>query len=110
NSAAKTDSSTLSSHDAKDESRELTRPSRPADLTALAKELRELRQGEETSRPPVKVTDYSSSSEESHSTSQSTNESFGVMGGHNDTHGDSYGDTSQDSTLMMREVSPSFDR
>uniref|UniRef100_A0A3Q2P290 non-specific serine/threonine protein kinase n=1 Tax=Fundulus heteroclitus TaxID=8078 RepID=A0A3Q2P290_FUNHE len=37
------------------------------DLTALAKELRELRQGEETSRPPVKVTDYSSSSEESHS-------------------------------------------
>ncbi|MED6241366.1 hypothetical protein ATANTOWER_011579, partial [Ataeniobius toweri] len=129
NSAAKTDSSTLSSHDAKDESRELTRPSRPADLTALAKELRELRQGEETSRPPVKVTDYSSSSEESHSSedeegeggandgsvavsdiprimppaSQSTNESFGMMGGHNDTHGDSYGDTSQDSTLMMRE-------
>ncbi|XP_047205916.1 TRAF2 and NCK interacting kinase b isoform X12 [Girardinichthys multiradiatus] len=129
NSAAKTDSSTLSSHDAKDESRELTRPSRPADLTALAKELRELRQGEETSRPPVKVTDYSSSSEESHSSedeegeggandgsvavsdiprimppaSPSTNESFGVMGGHNDTHGDSYGDTSQDSTLMMRE-------
>uniref|UniRef100_A0A8D3EDK6 non-specific serine/threonine protein kinase n=1 Tax=Scophthalmus maximus TaxID=52904 RepID=A0A8D3EDK6_SCOMX len=37
------------------------------DLTALAKELRELRQGEETSRPPVKVTDYSSSSDESHS-------------------------------------------
>ena len=37
------------------------------DLTALAKELRELRQGEETSRPPVKVTDYSSSSEDSHS-------------------------------------------
>lgn len=37
--------------------------------------------------------------------SQSTNESFGVMGGHNDTHGDSYGNSSQDSTLMMREVS-----
>ncbi|XP_035980805.1 TRAF2 and NCK-interacting protein kinase-like isoform X9 [Fundulus heteroclitus] len=140
NSAAKTDGSTLSSHDAKDDSRELTRPSRPAsykkaldeeelDLTALAKELRELRQGEETSRPPVKVTDYSSSSEESHSSedeegeghsndgsvavsdiprimppsSQSTNESFGVMGGHNDSHGDAYGDSSEDSTLMMRE-------
>nr|XP_054606944.1 TRAF2 and NCK interacting kinase b isoform X4 [Nothobranchius furzeri] len=129
NSAPKTESSTLSSHDTKDDSRELTRPSRPADLTALAKELRELRQGEETSRPPVKVTDYSSSSEESHSSedeegeggandgtvavsdiprimppaSQSSNESFSVMGGHNDSHGDSYGDNSQDSTLMMRE-------
>ncbi|XP_037829062.1 TRAF2 and NCK interacting kinase b isoform X3 [Kryptolebias marmoratus] len=129
NSAAKTESSSLSSHDTKDDSRDLTRPSRPADLTALAKELRELRQGEETSRPPVKVTDYSSSSEESHSSedeegeggandgtvavsdiprimppaSQSTNESFGVMGGHNDAHDDSYGDNSQDSTLMMRE-------
>ncbi|XP_071340606.1 TRAF2 and NCK interacting kinase b isoform X10 [Trachinotus anak] len=129
NSATKTEGSTLSSHDAKDDGREVTRPSRPADLTALAKELRELRQGEETSRPPVKVTDYSSSSEESHSSedeegeggandgtvavsdiprimpaaSQSTNESFGMMGGHNDSHGDSYGNSSQDSTLMMRE-------
>uniref|UniRef100_A0A4W6FZ85 non-specific serine/threonine protein kinase n=1 Tax=Lates calcarifer TaxID=8187 RepID=A0A4W6FZ85_LATCA len=106
-------------------------PQFPSDLTALAKELRELRQGEETSRPPVKVTDYSSSSEESHSSedeegeggandgtvavsdiprimpaaSQSTNESFSMMGGHNDTHGDAYGNSSQDSTLMMREVS-----
>ncbi|XP_040921560.1 TRAF2 and NCK interacting kinase b isoform X1 [Toxotes jaculatrix] len=129
NSATKTEGSTLSSHDTKDDSREVTRPSRPADLTALAKELRELRQGEETSRPPVKVTDYSSSSEESHSSedeegeggandgtvavsdiprimpaaSQGANESFGVMGGHNDAHGDSYGNSSQDSTLMMRE-------
>ncbi|XP_028288093.1 traf2 and NCK-interacting protein kinase-like isoform X3 [Parambassis ranga] len=126
--SAKTEGSTLSSHETKDD-REVTRPSRPADLTALAKELRELRQGEETSRPPVKVTDYSSSSEDSHSSedeegeggandgtvavsdiprimpaaSQSTNESFGMMGGHNDTHGDSYGNSSQDSTLMMRE-------
>ncbi|XP_053198784.1 traf2 and NCK-interacting protein kinase-like [Scomber japonicus] len=102
----------------------------PKDLTALAKELRELRQGEETSRPPVKVTDYSSSSEESHSSededggeggsndgsvavsdiprimpaaSQSTNEPFGMMGGQNDMHGDSYGNSSQDGTLMMRE-------
>lgn len=49
------------------------------DLTALARELRELRQGEETSRPPVKVTDYSSSSEESHSSEDEEGE-----GGAND--------------------------
>ncbi|XP_068998222.1 TRAF2 and NCK interacting kinase b isoform X3 [Embiotoca jacksoni] len=137
NSATKTEGSTLSSHETKDDNREMTRPSRPAsykkavdeDLTALAKELRELRQGEETSRPPVKVTDYSSSSEDSHSSedeegeggandgsvavsdiprimpaaSQGPNEAFGMMGGHNDAHGDSYGNSSQDGTLMMRE-------
>ncbi|KAM9553069.1 TRAF2 and NCK-interacting protein kinase-like isoform 15-T15 [Salvelinus alpinus] len=109
----------------KEENRDvtLTRPSRPADLTALAKELRELRQGEEPNRPPVKVTDYSSSSDESQSdeegeggsndgsvsvsdtprimpaAGQSSGEVYGVMGGHND----SYGNSSQDSTLMMRE-------
>ncbi|XP_005753656.1 TRAF2 and NCK interacting kinase b isoform X5 [Pundamilia nyererei] len=132
NSASKTEG-----HDAKDDNREITRPSRPAsykkavdeDLTALAKELRELRQGEETSRPPVKVTDYSSSSEESHSSedeegeggandgsvavsdiprimpaaSQSTNESFGTAGEHNDTNEDTYANSSQDSTMVMRE-------
>ncbi|XP_071369094.1 TRAF2 and NCK interacting kinase b, partial [Centroberyx affinis] len=137
NSAIKTEGITAPSHETKDDGREVTRPSRPAsykkavdeDLTALAKELRELRQGEETSRPPVKVTDYSSSSEESHSSedeegeggtndgtvavsdiprimpaaSQSANESFGMMGGHNDSHGDLYGNSSQDGTLMMRE-------
>ncbi|KAM6908186.1 traf2 and NCK-interacting protein kinase-like isoform 1-T1 [Lycodopsis pacificus] len=129
NSATKTEGSTLSSHETKDDGRELTRPSRPADLTALAKELRELRQGEETSRPPVKVTDYSSSSEDSHSSededgeggandgsvavsdtprimpaaSQGPNESYGMMGGHNDGHDDSYGNSSQDGTLRMRE-------
>ncbi|XP_036838588.1 traf2 and NCK-interacting protein kinase isoform X12 [Oncorhynchus mykiss] len=46
-----------------EEGRDSGRPSRPADLSALAKELRDLRV-EEGSRPPVKVTDYSSSSEE----------------------------------------------
>ncbi|XP_068607624.1 TRAF2 and NCK-interacting protein kinase-like isoform X3 [Brachionichthys hirsutus] len=50
----------------KEEGRESARPSRPADLSALAKELRELRV-EEGSRPPVKVTDYSSSSEDTDS-------------------------------------------
>ncbi|XP_071063053.1 TRAF2 and NCK interacting kinase b isoform X1 [Pseudochaenichthys georgianus] len=136
NQAVKTEGSSLSSsHENKEDGRE-TRPSRPAsykravdeDLTALAKELRELRQGEETSRPPVKVTDYSSSSEDSHSSEdeegegeggasdgtvavsdiprimpnagQAMNEAFSMLGGHND---DSYGNSSQDGTLMMRE-------
>ncbi|XP_074477303.1 TRAF2 and NCK interacting kinase b isoform X20 [Sebastes fasciatus] len=129
NSAAQTEGSTPSSHETKDDGREVTRPSRPADLTALAKELRELRQGEEASRPPVKVTDYSSSSDDSHSSddeegeggpndgtvavsdiprimpaaSQGPNESFGMMGGLNDAHDDSYGNSSQDGTLRMRE-------
>ncbi|XP_029001442.1 TRAF2 and NCK interacting kinase b isoform X13 [Betta splendens] len=132
--AAKTEGSTLSSHETKEDGREAARPSRPAsykkavdeDLTALAKELRELRQGEETSRPPVKVTDYSSSSEESHSSedeegandgtvavsdiprimppaSQGNSEPFNVTGSQNDAHTDSYGNSSQDNTLMMRE-------
>ncbi|XP_066457282.1 TRAF2 and NCK-interacting protein kinase isoform X10 [Eleutherodactylus coqui] len=52
----------------------MTRPSRPADLTALAKELRELRI-EETNRPMKKVTDYSSSSEESESSEEEDGES-----------------------------------
>ncbi|XP_055364519.1 TRAF2 and NCK interacting kinase b isoform X10 [Betta splendens] len=173
--AAKTEGSTLSSHETKEDGREAARPSRPAvsgavqqlaptrprsvselttllsfplppyshplsifpqsykkavdeDLTALAKELRELRQGEETSRPPVKVTDYSSSSEESHSSedeegandgtvavsdiprimppaSQGNSEPFNVTGSQNDAHTDSYGNSSQDNTLMMREAS-----
>ncbi|XP_056289578.1 TRAF2 and NCK interacting kinase b isoform X11 [Pseudoliparis swirei] len=132
-SDAQTEGSTLS-QDTQDE-RE-TRPSRPAsyrkavdeDLTALAKELRELRQGEEASRLPVKVTDYSSSSEDSHSSEDEEGEggandgsvavsdiprimpaashgaeSFGVLGGHGDGHDDSYGNSSQDGTLRMRE-------
>ncbi|XP_036304379.1 TRAF2 and NCK-interacting protein kinase isoform X9 [Pipistrellus kuhlii] len=52
-----------------EESRDITRSGRPADLTALAKELRELRI-EETNRPLKKVTDYSSSSEESESSDE----------------------------------------
>ncbi|XP_029473074.1 TRAF2 and NCK-interacting protein kinase isoform X9 [Rhinatrema bivittatum] len=52
-----------------EDGRDITRPSRPADLTALAKELRELRI-EEPARPMKKVTDYSSSSEESESSEE----------------------------------------
>uniref|UniRef100_A0A9J7YFJ6 non-specific serine/threonine protein kinase n=1 Tax=Cyprinus carpio carpio TaxID=630221 RepID=A0A9J7YFJ6_CYPCA len=110
-----------------EENREVTRPSRPADLTALAKELRELRTNEETNRPPRKVTDYSSSSEES----ESSDDEDGEGGAHDgtvpvsdiprimpsgqggtdslinqeDSHAnDSFGKNSQDSALMMRET------
>ncbi|XP_065114498.1 TRAF2 and NCK interacting kinase b isoform X5 [Paramisgurnus dabryanus] len=112
---------------AQEENREVTRPSRPADLTALAKELRELRTNEDTNRPPRKVTDYSSSSEDSESSEeedgeggahdgtvpvsdiprimpsagQSGNDS---LGNQEDFHpNDSFGKNSQDSSLMMRE-------
>ncbi|MCJ8745931.1 hypothetical protein PDJAM_G00135940 [Pangasius djambal] len=117
-------------HKSQEESREVTRPSRPADLTALAKELRELRSNEETNRPPIKVTDYSSSSEESESSEeeegeggahdgtvpvsdiprimpsagQGGNEPFGALVGPEDSHDESYGNSSKDSTLMMREM------
>ncbi|XP_036376938.1 TRAF2 and NCK-interacting protein kinase-like isoform X1 [Megalops cyprinoides] len=115
----------------KEENREVTRPSRPADLTALAKELRELRT-DDAHRPPIKVTDYSSSSEESESSEeedgeneghdgtvpvsdiprimpsagQGVNESFGVggVGSQDDSQGDAYGGGSKDGTLMMRET------
>ncbi|XP_077395191.1 TRAF2 and NCK interacting kinase a isoform X21 [Festucalex cinctus] len=107
-----------------EEGRESSRPSRPADLSALAKELRELRV-EEGSRPPVKVTDYSSSSEESESSDedgetvghdgtvavsdiprimpavQNSNESYGGLS--EDTLGEPYGN-SKDGTLVMREA------
>uniref|UniRef100_A0A673MRQ0 non-specific serine/threonine protein kinase n=1 Tax=Sinocyclocheilus rhinocerous TaxID=307959 RepID=A0A673MRQ0_9TELE len=51
------------------------------DLTALAKELRELRTNEETNRPPRKVIEYSSSSEES----DSSEEEDGEGGAHDGT-------------------------
>ncbi|XP_067334691.1 TRAF2 and NCK interacting kinase a isoform X8 [Channa argus] len=115
-----------------DEGRESARPSRPAsykkaideDLSALAKELRELRV-EEGTRPPVKVTDYSSSSEESESSDedgetvghdgtvavsdiprimpavQSSGESYGGLT--EDSLGDAY-NSSKDGTLVMKEA------
>ncbi|XP_061482812.1 mitogen-activated protein kinase kinase kinase kinase 4 isoform X4 [Rhineura floridana] len=49
-----------------EEKKESFRPSKPVDLTALAKELRAV----EDVRPPHKVTDYSSSSEESGTTDE----------------------------------------
>ncbi|XP_057680027.1 mitogen-activated protein kinase kinase kinase kinase 4 [Corythoichthys intestinalis] len=135
NAAGNPESSAPTSDEPKDDGRDPSRPGRPAsykkaldeDLTALAKELRELRQGEESSRPPVKVTDYSSSSEESHSSEdeegdgeggandgtvavsdvprimpaagRGARESPGVTGERDDSHDDNSGD----GTLMMRE-------
>nr|XP_040126800.1 mitogen-activated protein kinase kinase kinase kinase 4 isoform X50 [Ictidomys tridecemlineatus] len=49
-----------------EDKKEVFRPVKPADLTALAKELRAV----EDVRPPHKVTDYSSSSEESGTTDE----------------------------------------
>ncbi|MBN3274023.1 TNIK kinase, partial [Polyodon spathula] len=115
-----------------EEGREMTRPSRPADLSALAKELRELRI-DETNRPPIKVTDYSSSSEESESSDEEEEDpdnemhdgtvpvsdiprimpsgvpgndpySLGVMGSHEGPHADSFSSSSRDGTLVMRET------
>ncbi|XP_045553711.1 TRAF2 and NCK-interacting protein kinase isoform X8 [Salmo salar] len=109
-----------------EEGRDSGRPSRPAsykkaideDLSALAKELRELRV-EESSRPPVKVrkvTDYSSSSEERSESSDEDGETgqdgtVAVM----PQQGEAYGglteeplagsfNTTQDSTLIMTEA------
>ncbi|XP_028831079.1 TRAF2 and NCK interacting kinase a isoform X2 [Denticeps clupeoides] len=62
-----------------EENRETSKPSRPADLTALAKELRELRI-DEGHRPPIKVTDYSSSSEDSESSEEEDGENVGHDG------------------------------
>uniref|UniRef100_A0A673LZT5 non-specific serine/threonine protein kinase n=1 Tax=Sinocyclocheilus rhinocerous TaxID=307959 RepID=A0A673LZT5_9TELE len=106
-----------------EESRELNKPGRPADLTALAKELRELRI-DEINRPPLKLTDYSSSSEDSESSEdedgtvghdgtvsvsdiprimpsvQGNNESF--TSSRDESFGESYNDESKDGTLRMR--------
>ncbi|XP_075873741.1 TRAF2 and NCK interacting kinase a isoform X7 [Nelusetta ayraudi] len=115
-----------------EEGRDSARPSRPAsykkaideDLSALAKELRELRV-EESSRPPVKVTDYSSSSDDSESSDedgetvghdgtvavsdiprimpavQSRTETYGGLT--EDSLGEAY-NSSKDGTLVMREA------
>ncbi|XP_059357883.1 TRAF2 and NCK-interacting protein kinase-like isoform X4 [Carassius carassius] len=108
-----------------EENRELNKPGRPADLTALAKELRELRI-DEINRPPLKLTDYSSSSEDSESSededgtvghdgtvsvsdiprimpsAQGNNESF--TSSCDESFGDSYNDESKDGTLRMKDT------
>ncbi|XP_059419656.1 TRAF2 and NCK-interacting protein kinase-like isoform X2 [Carassius carassius] len=106
------------------ESRDLNKPGRPADLTAMAKELRELRI-DDINRPPLKLTDYSSSSEDT----ESSEDEDGIVGhdgtvpvsdiprimpsvrrnngsftsSHDESFGDSYNAESKDGTLRMRE-------
>ncbi|XP_061548142.1 mitogen-activated protein kinase kinase kinase kinase 4-like isoform X7 [Phycodurus eques] len=64
-------------------SEERPRPGRPADLTALAKELR----AADDIRPPNKVTDYSSSSEDSDTTDDDDDEEVDQEGGEESTSG-----------------------
>uniref|UniRef100_A0A3P8RQ64 non-specific serine/threonine protein kinase n=1 Tax=Amphiprion percula TaxID=161767 RepID=A0A3P8RQ64_AMPPE len=66
-----------------EERRDLVRPNKPADLTALAKELRAV----DDVRPPNKVTDYSSSSEESDTTDEDDDEEVDQEAGEESTSG-----------------------
>ncbi|TUB52973.1 Mitogen-activated protein kinase kinase kinase kinase 4 [Bagarius yarrelli] len=75
-----------------EEKKEVARPGRPADLTALAKELRAV----EDVRPPHKVTDYSSSSDDS-GTTDDEDDDVDQEGGEESTSGpeDSRGGSSR---------------
>ncbi|KAM6978605.1 mitogen-activated protein kinase kinase kinase kinase 4-like isoform 5-T5 [Tautogolabrus adspersus] len=66
-----------------EERRDLVRPNKPADLTALAKELRAV----DDVRPPNKVTDYSSSSDDSDTTDDDDDEEVDQEGGEESTSG-----------------------
>ncbi|XP_024919707.1 mitogen-activated protein kinase kinase kinase kinase 4 isoform X14 [Cynoglossus semilaevis] len=66
-----------------EERKDLVRPGRPADLTALAKELRAV----DDVRPQNKVTDYSSSSEESDTTDEDDDEEVDQEAGEESTSG-----------------------
>ncbi|XP_034073159.1 mitogen-activated protein kinase kinase kinase kinase 4-like isoform X20 [Gymnodraco acuticeps] len=67
----------------KPDEKNLARPTRPADLTALAKELRAV----DDPRPPHKVTDYSSSSEDSGTTDEEDDEEVDQEAGEESTSG-----------------------
>ncbi|XP_077368434.1 mitogen-activated protein kinase kinase kinase kinase 4-like isoform X3 [Festucalex cinctus] len=67
----------------KTDEKNFARPTRPADLTALAKELRAV----DDVRPPHKVTDYSSSSEESGTTDEEDDEEVDQEAGEESTSG-----------------------
>ncbi|XP_011604387.1 mitogen-activated protein kinase kinase kinase kinase 4-like isoform X13 [Takifugu rubripes] len=67
----------------KQDEKNLARPTRPSDLTALAKELRAV----DDVRPPHKVTDYSSSSEESGTTDEEDDEEVDQEAGEESTSG-----------------------
>uniref|UniRef100_M4AD86 non-specific serine/threonine protein kinase n=1 Tax=Xiphophorus maculatus TaxID=8083 RepID=M4AD86_XIPMA len=67
----------------KQEEKNSSRPTRPADLTALAKELRAV----DDVRPPHKVTDYSSSSDDSGTTDEEDEEEVDQEAGDESTSG-----------------------
>ncbi|XP_078787881.1 mitogen-activated protein kinase kinase kinase kinase 4 isoform X11 [Oryzias latipes] len=67
----------------KQDERNVARPTRPADLTALAKELRAV----DDVRPPHKVTDYSSSSDDSGTTDEEDDEEVDQEPGDESTSG-----------------------
>uniref|UniRef100_UPI0037E90C3E mitogen-activated protein kinase kinase kinase kinase 4-like isoform X8 n=1 Tax=Semicossyphus pulcher TaxID=241346 RepID=UPI0037E90C3E len=91
----------------KQDEKNLARPTRPADLTALAKELRAV----DDVRPPHKVTDYSSSSEESGTTDEEDDEEVDQEAGEESTSGaedsragrQSNGETASAKTMLVED-------
>ncbi|TNN51488.1 Traf2 and NCK-interacting protein kinase [Liparis tanakae] len=91
----------------KPDEKNLARPTRPADLTALAKELRAV----DDVRPPHKVTDYSSSSEDSGTTDEEDDEEVDQEAGEESTSGAedsragrlSNGETESAKTMLMED-------
>uniref|UniRef100_A0A3B4XH67 non-specific serine/threonine protein kinase n=1 Tax=Seriola lalandi dorsalis TaxID=1841481 RepID=A0A3B4XH67_SERLL len=90
----------------KQDEKNLARPTRPADLTALAKELRAV----DDVRPPHKVTDYSSSSEESGTTDEDDDEEVDQEAGEESTSGAedsraglSNGETESAKTMLVED-------
>ncbi|XP_077368436.1 mitogen-activated protein kinase kinase kinase kinase 4-like isoform X5 [Festucalex cinctus] len=91
----------------KTDEKNFARPTRPADLTALAKELRAV----DDVRPPHKVTDYSSSSEESGTTDEEDDEEVDQEAGEESTSGAedsrsgrlSNGDTGSAKTMLVED-------
>ncbi|XP_075872518.1 mitogen-activated protein kinase kinase kinase kinase 4-like isoform X13 [Nelusetta ayraudi] len=92
----------------KPEEKNAARPTRPADLTALAKELRAV----DDVRPPHKVTDYSSSSEESGTTDEEDDEEVDQEAGEESTSGAedsragrmSNGETESAKTMLVEDL------
>ncbi|XP_029300971.1 mitogen-activated protein kinase kinase kinase kinase 4 isoform X14 [Cottoperca gobio] len=91
----------------KPDEKNLARPTRPADLTALAKELRAV----DDVRPPHKVTDYSSSSEDSGTTDEEDDEEVDQEAGEESTSGPedsragrmSNGETDSAKTMLVED-------
>ncbi|XP_061660142.1 mitogen-activated protein kinase kinase kinase kinase 4-like isoform X2 [Syngnathoides biaculeatus] len=91
----------------KADEKNLARPTRPADLTALAKELRAV----DDLRPPHKVTDYSSSSEDSGTTDEEEDEEVDQEAGEESTSGPedsrsgrlSNGETGSAKTMLVED-------